>query len=130
MYRDSFKHCPACGVRLEQARSVWRCSACKGCWVEERILADMVLRMRDGTGPTSLAFLSRTTADGVRACPSCGKGMAHVALEGVELDRCADHGIWFDGRELQTTLHEAGLERPPAPGADIGFWSSFWSSLR
>lgn len=136
MYRDRVQQCPRCRAGLEQSGSVWRCGECTGCWIEERILSEMVLRMRDGLGSTALPFVARTAPEPVRACPSCGGAMAHVSLEGVELDRCAEHGIWFDARELETTLHRAGTNRPanddwapdfrPEGHVDPGFWSSFW----
>jgi len=136
MYRDHYSECPVCSGRLEQARSVWRCNGCNGCWVEERILVDMVLRMRDGLGPTVLEFAPCATAEAVRACPSCRDAMAQVTLEGVALDRCDKHGIWFDESELQVTLEAAGLDRPREeywagdlrPPED-NFWSMFWTKL-
>ena len=31
-------------------------------------------------------------------------------LEGVTIDRCAGHGVWFDDSELQAALHHASAE--------------------
>ncbi len=35
-----------------------------------------------------------------------------VSYEGMALDRCADHGIWFDEPELQRVLQSAAENRP------------------
>jgi len=32
-------------------------------------------------------------------------------LEGVTIDRCDVHGVWFDDRELEQTLHHSSA--PP-----------------
>src|SRR4051812_23664654 len=39
-----------------------------------------------------------------RPCPMCTAGMQTVGLAGIELDRCAPHGIWFDATELDAVL--------------------------
>ena len=43
-----------------------------------------------------------------RECPRCPTKMASVALYGVALDRCPEHGIWFDGEELGRVLNLNG----------------------
>jgi Zn-finger nucleic acid-binding protein len=140
VYRDQFIHCPACGAELKQAGSVWRCDGCSGCWVEERILADMVLRMRDGEGQSAIAFEPRATSEAARGCPRCRDRMDPVVLHAVELERCAKHGIWFDAKELQVALQRAGESKPahenwvspdlrPETDDDWGFWGSFWDPM-
>ena len=98
----------------------------------------MVQRMRDGHGEAELYFTPQLRPEHVRSCPSCGGAMAHDDLEGVPVDRCVDHGIWFDEAELQAALHTAGINRPPddngasylGPSGVRGgswFWAAFWS---
>jgi Zn-finger nucleic acid-binding protein len=36
--------------------------------------------------------------------------MQPVVIEGVELDRCFEHGVWFDGSELETLRQRPPLE--------------------
>lgn len=44
-YRDSFENCPRCAIALVDAGSVRACSGCHGQWVQEPVLAEMVLAM-------------------------------------------------------------------------------------
>jgi len=96
--------------------------------VDERILADMVLRMREGAGQSALRFESRTTGDALRACPSCNRGMDPVGLDGVALDRCAKHGIWFDAKELETALQRAG-DGETSQDSDWSLWLGLFEVL-
>ena len=70
-------------------------------------------------------------------CPTCAKDMEKRSSYGdVEIDICADHGIWLDKGELQRIIvsHAAEDTRPPDPdnrqrgryeGIFFGFWSLF-----
>ena len=49
------------------------------------------------------------TVIGKRECPVCALAMSVEASDGVTIDRCADHGIWFDGGELAAVLEHAGM---------------------
>ena len=40
----------------------------------------------------------------VLPCPVCGEVMDHQKRSGVAVDVCGDHGIWLDGRELETII--------------------------
>jgi Zn-finger nucleic acid-binding protein len=42
-----------------------------------------------------------------RACAVCGKPMQPVSLGTVALDRCPDHGVWFDPEELASLMKQA-----------------------
>lgn len=66
-------------------------------------------------------------------CPVCAKTMAPVVLEGVAVERCDGHGVWFDEGELQVAIDHA-RRAPPVP-ADTnvmpsrGFWGSFFLGI-
>jgi hypothetical protein len=42
-----------------------------------------------------------------RACAICGKPMQCVSLGTVALDRCPEHGVWFDPEELASLMKQA-----------------------
>lgn len=112
-YRESFESCPRCRVTLEDAGSVRACRECRGQWVLEPVLAEMVVAMRPPGVPGTFSLVPISGMRNV-ACPSCGIEMEAVSLYGVELDRCPkNHGVWFDPDEL-----EAGLFRAADPPED------------
>ena len=39
-----------------------------------------------------------------RPCPRCAEPMAIVWLEFLQLDQCAEHGVWLDRGELDRAL--------------------------
>jgi Zn-finger nucleic acid-binding protein len=96
--------CPRCGVELETAGYTQRCGTCDGAWIHEDALVGM-LQERTST----LVFLpwQPRQKDQERACPVCTKAMQTVNLDKVALDRCPDHGVWFDAEELAQLLSEA-----------------------
>jgi Zn-finger nucleic acid-binding protein len=109
-YRQSFEACPRCRALLEDAGTVRVCPECRGQWVLEPVLAEMVIAMLP---PGVLGTLTLVPMSGTQRgpCPSCGIEMETVALYGVAVERCPkDHGVWFDPDELQ-----AGLLRSADP---------------
>jgi Zn-finger nucleic acid-binding protein len=50
--------------------------------------------------------------DNERVCAACRKPMQTVNLGSVALDRCADHGVWFDAHELAALLAQAKHFKP------------------
>jgi Zn-finger nucleic acid-binding protein len=117
IFRDGFQQCPRCGVELVDARSARGCPQCRGMWIAEAVLTEMVLRMLPVPAPGSLRILALKKQDGRVPCPECHDPMGIAMLHGVVVDHCAKHGLWFDARELQSVLHGARPERLrlPAP---------------
>jgi Zn-finger nucleic acid-binding protein len=97
--------CPSCGKPLKQAGYTERCAACDGAWIHEDALVGM-LQERAST-MVSLPWQDRTAEDKQRNCAVCSKPMQRVNLGSVALDRCAEHGVWFDSHELAALLAEA-----------------------
>ena len=105
-YRDPELECPACKATLREFQSRQVCDGCDGMLLT---LPDLEKAIHDLTSivPT---FEYKDDKIGTRPCPKCRVLMftckLRVALEDEiekprpELDRCAEHGIWFDGREL------------------------------
>ena len=99
--------CPTCTKELVLRGRLWACDD-HGVFVEHAALAEMMSEMmhdRPWNGPES-----GTPAN--RACPACAAAMTENLLETVTVDTCAQHGIWFDPGELETSLEHAG--EPPS----------------
>jgi Zn-finger nucleic acid-binding protein len=135
-YRESFESCPRCGVALEDAGDVRACNACRGQWVLEPVLAEMVMAMLPAGVLGRLTLVPSAQRKEPTACPSCGVQMESVIMYGVEIERCPkDHGVWFDPEELQTGLlrsaanparsdsmpetPEPQVPQPPAPAQPL-----------
>ena len=115
-YRAASLACPRCRGPLEAAGSAQACRACRGLWVEEAVLADMLARM---TGDLARPVFDARHGTSPPPCPVCQRMLAPVWTHGVPLDRCgAQHGIWFDADELETVLHHAGTSPPAPPAAE------------
>lgn len=102
-------HCPGCGEVLDTAGRTDRCPACDGAWIHEDALVGM-LQERTST----LVFLpwQPREKDNERKCAACTKPMQWVNLGSVALDRCPEHGVWFDADELAALLAQAKHFKP------------------
>lgn len=97
--------CPVDSTELEEAGRTMKCSTCEGAWVREDVLV-AILEQRAST----LVDLPWTTRGGdatPRPCAECAAAMQTVDLGSVALDRCAQHGVWFDANELAALLRQA-----------------------
>jgi Zn-finger nucleic acid-binding protein len=111
--------CPTCNLPLAVAGYTERCGQCDGAWIHEDALVGM-LQERTST----LVFLpwQPRAKDAERRCPVCRTAMQTANLGTVALDRCAEHGVWFDSGELAALLKQAkrfktepGIEADPHP---------------
>jgi ribosomal protein S27AE len=106
-HKDRKLGCPSCKeAALAYLGDRWACSTCAGSFVENAALAAMVEEMAQK--PWAVPAVSG--APGERACPICKAPMLVEVLEAVTIDRCGQHGVWFDDTELQTALHHASAE--------------------
>lgn len=118
--------CPACGRghplrgrSLDGAGlSALECVRCAGLWIAEeafRILTDQARHVADPA--PDAATVRRDTAPAprparpvgpvYRPCPVCSTRMNRVNFgrrSGILIDRCRDHGCWFDAAELDAVL--------------------------
>ena len=85
--------------------------ACGGAWIPEAKLVEMAEHMKGSL--VTLSWQPRAGGDH-RICPYCAQEMLAVSLVGVELDRCAAHGVWFDSAELERVL--ASVAQLPGRG--------------
>lgn len=118
--------CPACGGRKllysraldKTGLTVMECRACAGMWLGAEVFRTIEERLRKDApaipDPAALRaeMRSRKIApqrDGrfYRRCPACTTPMTRINFDrvsGILLDRCGDHGIWFDASELESVL--------------------------
>ena len=96
--------CPVCRVALSQAGYTERCPKCTGAWIHEDALVGM---MQERTSAMVFLPWQPRDRDQERSCAVCTKPMQAVSLGTVALDRCADHGVWFDPEELASLMKQA-----------------------
>jgi hypothetical protein len=121
-HKDRRLGCPSCKeTALTYAGDRWPCDTCAGAFVENAALAAMIEEIQNA--PWEAPIVSG--APGERGCPVCSKAMLVEVLEAVTIDRCGDHGVWFDEHELQAALQHATGETPTN---DVGGWVKrlFW----
>ena len=94
--------CVSCAKDLVPAGKALHCR-CGGAWLAEGVLAELASHVRGAV--VQLPWRDRLGA--IRACPMCAFAMQTVELSGVQLDRCAPHGIWFDATELDAVLGQS-----------------------
>lgn len=128
--------CPNCAVAMtaSSTRGLWvhRCQSCGGIWLD-RIAAEHVRTKFDAEiarlAGEADAHGSGVVREGARACPACRGRLGTFQHEGLTLDGCAAHGIFFDKNELRALLGQrpgavavsaqAGdSEPPPSSGTD------------
>ncbi len=98
-------NCPGCGkATLERAGFTERCPSCDGAWVHEDALVGM---LQERTSTLVVLPWQPRPQDQQRRCAVCTQALQTVTLGTVALDRCAEHGVWFDTHELAALLHEA-----------------------
>lgn len=102
-YRHRHLSCPVCDGGLSLRIDRWHCTHCAGTFVENASLESMVAEMR-GT-PWQMPEPSGDA--GSLACPVCIDPMRVQPFAGVTVDRCGEHGVWFDALQLGTALHHA-----------------------
>jgi Zn-finger nucleic acid-binding protein len=118
--------CPACGEgrRLhsrplgDTGLTVLECGVCAGLWLG----ADAFRNLEEGArklappiaDPAALRaeaasrpHVSQGGGPFYRRCPVCSTAMTRINFErtsGILIDRCRDHGVWFDATELDAVL--------------------------
>ena len=100
--------CPHCRKRLVTAVvkevSLSGCSGCGGIWIDN-VSARKVLAQPE----LVYGELAERAAENARGgayvqnpvCAECPAVLDKTMVQGITLDICAEHGTWFDSRELQ-----------------------------
>ncbi len=101
-------HCQHTLITLEYSEiEIDYCVSCHGIWLDSGELG-WLLEREGGSDELIDAMLPARTGERGRRCPICQKKMGKVTIKDVLLDRCADHGLWFDERELQDIIKMSG----------------------
>ena len=102
-YADRNLACPTCTRELVFFGDRYACGTCGGTFVQNAAFEAMVMDV-------SKEFFQMpvvTGAGGPRNCPVCTNPMVIEPVENVPIDRCGQHGIWFDPNELTVALERA-----------------------
>ncbi len=103
--------CPACKAPLvvverESIEVDW-CPACRGVWFDAGELDVLAAKAGKRLEPGLIGEASPDAGEARRRCPRCRRKMKKAAVGGPQtllLDRCMEHGLWFDAGELGTLM--------------------------
>ncbi|MBA2539654.1 MAG: zf-TFIIB domain-containing protein [Deltaproteobacteria bacterium] len=111
-YRDDELSCPACRATLRAFAGRHVCDKCYGMLLD---LTDLATAIRDMTS-LDATFEFHDEQPGKRSCPKCHSQMSTLKLrisldDEIEkprptLDRCPEHGLWFDKDELAAVFEK------------------------
>lgn len=107
-------NCPRCSETLRPGLPhTLICPRCEGCWVGKGSLYVLARLTRAQLAQTALQPTLVADPKPFRIpdrplqCPQCQQPMKrqiYCGDSGVEVDRCAEHGIWFDDGELAQVI--------------------------
>ncbi len=119
--------CPVCREPLVVAEregiELDACPWCRGLWFDAGELALLAEKL-GRTLSTDAGAPAAPGAEKPRTCPRCDRPMEKVALgtsPRVLLDRCPDHGLWFDHGELGTLMGQMSVAPGSHPEAVLRF---------
>lgn len=107
-YRGSPEPCPRCASRLEQNVARWHCLRCHGVLLPLDDVLALVRQMAPDLHPEEPLPIKPRTSAGPLACPFDSAPLTPGRFGTIAIDHC-DHGMWFDGDELQQALEAIGL---------------------
>lgn len=90
----------------EAGLSYLHCNRCQSVWIREPELRSLMDDARPGADNALLVHNDGTER---RRCPICATHMDIAWMLFLQMQRCQEHGIWFDPGELERAL-----------GGDIG----------
>jgi Zn-finger nucleic acid-binding protein len=97
--------CPRCGGQLAPLGAGRVCRGCKGAWVSEDRLGEMVRVMRGELFADAVGFAARDAVEAALKCPGCGAALTPETFADQPIDRCPQgHGVWLDDGELSSAL--------------------------
>lgn len=118
--------CPVCKAPLvvverESIEVDW-CTACHGVWFDAGELELLAGKAGKTLEPGTLGCVTGKVGEARRRCPRCHRKMEKVTLAADDtllLDRCPEHGLWFDAGELAELMSH--LEGESGEAAVVGF---------
>lgn len=102
-FRDHRPQCLSCEAGLAHVGTRWTCEQCSAALVTASELDELM----NETSPDDLRPLAlrlRPRSGPARTCPCCRAGMTGYFMGDVAIDRCSEHGVWFDKDELAQVL--------------------------
>jgi len=109
--RDEFATCPRCGAALDPEGKRFVCRQGCGVLVTEDELRTLIMDMYAERPDTlELPFEPAQVPEPVRTCPRCTTQMTKHVLYMMIVDRCGEHGVWFDSDELRGVLAKVGVD--------------------
>lgn len=90
-----------------EMQPILACVSCGGVWLDTAQTFLVFKRLKGGEAfireSEELAARSRAQrppTEGTAICPIGGEEMVLCEAQGIRIDQCAEHGTWFDAREL------------------------------
>lgn len=107
--------CPRCRkVALDDQPLVRHCSRCKGSWIAEETLHHHVAEARGAVADAGHRMTWRKEARAALMCAICAAPMETLVVQDTAVDRCPQHGVWFDAKELAHVLAAVAAVAPLA----------------
>lgn len=124
--------CPACKAPLvvverESIEVDW-CPACHGVWFDAGELELLVDKAGKTLEPGMIGKPVGEVEEALRRCPRCRCKMGKVTFaddNALLLDRCPEHGLWFDAGELGQLMRQ--LDVQSSESAVVGFLNETFS---
>lgn len=93
--------CPRCGIPLKVTGIDWvsSCARCGGLFAA-RIVGPLGERVVAVAEAASQGATMRAGTAARVSCPVCMKVTTRESFRSIDVDRCGDHGIWFDRDEV------------------------------
>lgn len=110
-------NCPRCRkVPLDDQPLVRHCGRCKGSWIAEQTLHERIAHAQGARPGHGLTWHEEARA--ALTCAVCAEPMQTLVVADTPIDRCPQHGVWFDAKELAHVLAVvAGVATPVAVAA-------------
>ncbi len=103
-YRSMAQLCPDCSEALRELKcsgnNFGLCPRCKGVWVPQNTLEKLFSQSAAGTGGTPHS----------RLCTICKSTTTQIQIDGIQVERCEQHGVWFETDELTRAVYS--MKRP------------------
>ena len=81
------------------------CPRCGGVWIDEGLFLSLL--RATPTAQHLDELMEQNDGTPRRRCPHCDARMNLAWIDFLQLDRCAEHGVWLDPGELERALHSA-----------------------
>jgi Zn-finger nucleic acid-binding protein len=122
IYRDAGGGCPRCGVPLQEVHGYLHCGQCQGSLVPE---ADLRRLYATKAKVESFRLVPRGDDGLSLICPVCITHMDGYAINDIAIDRCGEHGFWFERGKLKRLVRSAVPEMTEDPWTqDVLIWAA------